>query len=78
MFQFAKFEKFKERRLAIELGYNFMIVDPWITNALPSPNPNALSPLKESFLLNSLASDEFILFDSIEHGGRMNNVENLN
>jgi hypothetical protein len=37
MFQFAKFEKFKERRLAIELGYNFMIVDPWITNALPFP-----------------------------------------
>ena len=31
MFQFAKFEKSKERRLATELGYGFPIGDPWIT-----------------------------------------------
>ncbi|KAL5072120.1 hypothetical protein RYX36_023007 [Vicia faba] len=30
MFQFAKFEKSKERRLAAELGYGFPIGDPWI------------------------------------------------
>ncbi|KAI3758168.1 hypothetical protein L6452_05720 [Arctium lappa] len=32
MFQFAKFEKSKERRLATELGYGFPIGDPWITD----------------------------------------------
>ncbi|KAK6803123.1 hypothetical protein RDI58_000907 [Solanum bulbocastanum] len=32
MFQFAKFEKSKERRLATELGYSFQIGDPWITD----------------------------------------------
>ena len=40
MFQFAKFEKSKERRLATELGYGFPIGDPWITDAL-SPWPFA-------------------------------------
>nr|GEX08032.1 ribonuclease H-like domain-containing protein [Tanacetum cinerariifolium] len=34
MFQFAKFENSKERRLATELGYGFPIGDPWITNDL--------------------------------------------
>ncbi|CAD5336193.1 unnamed protein product (mitochondrion) [Arabidopsis thaliana] len=34
MFQFAKFSKSKERRLATELGYGFPIGDPWITDAL--------------------------------------------
>nr|GLL16982.1 hypothetical protein NitaMp027 [Ipomoea trifida] len=34
MFQFAKFEKSKERRLATELGYGFPIGDPWITDAI--------------------------------------------
>ncbi|GKF40765.1 hypothetical protein Tco_0124107, partial [Tanacetum coccineum] len=32
MFQFAKFEKSKERRLATELRYGFLIGDPWITD----------------------------------------------
>lgn len=50
MFQFAKFEKSKERRLATELGYGFPIGDPWITDAL---SPHGLSPLKASFLLNA-------------------------
>ncbi|GKB50586.1 hypothetical protein Tco_0901339 [Tanacetum coccineum] len=31
IFQFAKFEKSKERRLATKLGYGFLIGDPWIT-----------------------------------------------
>ncbi|KAK9285512.1 hypothetical protein L1049_024706 [Liquidambar formosana] len=35
MFQFAKFEKSKERRLATELGYGFPIGDPWITDEYP-------------------------------------------
>ncbi|CBI20434.3 unnamed protein product, partial [Vitis vinifera] len=35
MFQFAKFEKSKERRLATELGYGFLIGDPWITFIYP-------------------------------------------
>ena len=47
MFQFAKFEKSKERRLATELGYGFPIGDPWITDAL---SPHGLSPLKASVL----------------------------
>ncbi|KAL8096784.1 hypothetical protein AgCh_037662 [Apium graveolens] len=38
MFQFAKFEKSKERRLATELGYGFPIGDPWITDGI-SPWP---------------------------------------
>src|ERR1044072_1069765 len=40
MFQFAKFEKSKERRLAAELGYGFPIGDPWITDGI-SPWPFA-------------------------------------
>ncbi|KAA0066844.1 putative mitochondrial protein [Cucumis melo var. makuwa] len=40
MFQFAKFEKSKERRLATELGYGFPIGDPWITDEI-SPWPFA-------------------------------------
>ncbi|GKC07624.1 hypothetical protein Tco_0999234, partial [Tanacetum coccineum] len=40
MFQFAKFEKFKERRLATELGYGFPVRDPWITDGI-SPWPFA-------------------------------------
>ncbi|KAG8384261.1 hypothetical protein BUALT_Bualt04G0099900 [Buddleja alternifolia] len=40
MFQFAKFEKSKERRLATELGYGFPIGDPWITGGI-SPWPFA-------------------------------------
>ena len=40
MFQFAKFEKSKERRLATELGYGFPIGDPWITDGI-SPWPFA-------------------------------------
>ncbi|GKA48008.1 hypothetical protein Tco_0740966 [Tanacetum coccineum] len=40
MFQFAKFEKSKERRLAAELGYGFPIRDPWITDGI-SPWPFA-------------------------------------
>nr|GEV66759.1 ATP synthase F1 subunit 1, mitochondrial [Tanacetum cinerariifolium] len=39
-FQFAKFEKSKERRLATELGYGFSIEDPWITDGI-SPWPFA-------------------------------------
>ncbi|KAL0315044.1 UNVERIFIED_CONTAM: putative mitochondrial protein [Sesamum calycinum] len=39
MFQFAKFEKSKERRLATELGYGFPIGDPWITDGLASIGP---------------------------------------
>ncbi|KAI5664237.1 hypothetical protein M9H77_23560 [Catharanthus roseus] len=38
MFQFAKFEKSKKRRLATELGYGFPIRDPWITDGI-SPWP---------------------------------------
>ncbi|KAJ0802413.1 hypothetical protein HanPI659440_Chr03g0128701 [Helianthus annuus] len=38
MFQFAKFEKSQERRLATELGYGFPIGDPWITDGI-SPWP---------------------------------------
>ncbi|PHU21807.1 hypothetical protein BC332_06914 [Capsicum chinense] len=34
MFQFAKFEMYKERRLATELGYDFLIGDPWITDSI--------------------------------------------
>ncbi|GKB47685.1 hypothetical protein Tco_0898438 [Tanacetum coccineum] len=34
MFQSAKFEKSKERRLAMKLGYGFPIEDPWITDNL--------------------------------------------
>jgi len=62
MFQFAKFEKSKERRLATELGYGFPIGDPWITDAL---SPHGLSPLKASFLLNARASIQCILFDLV-------------
>ncbi|KAL9156209.1 hypothetical protein ABFS82_09G059300 [Erythranthe guttata] len=40
MFQFAKFEKSKECRLATELGYGFPIGDPWITDGI-SPWPFA-------------------------------------
>ncbi|KAL8245887.1 hypothetical protein R6Q59_007103 [Mikania micrantha] len=40
MFQFAKFEKSKEHRLATELGYGFPIGDPWITDGI-SPWPFA-------------------------------------
>ena len=40
MFQFAKFEKSKERRLATELGYGFPIGDPCITDGI-SPWPLA-------------------------------------
>nr|GEX79527.1 putative mitochondrial protein [Tanacetum cinerariifolium] len=40
MFQFAKFEKSKEHRLATELGYGFSIRDPWITDGI-SPWPFA-------------------------------------
>ncbi|KAK4414730.1 putative mitochondrial protein [Sesamum alatum] len=40
MFQFAKFEKSKECRLAMELGYGFPIGDPWITDGI-SPWPFA-------------------------------------
>ena len=40
MFQFAKFSKSKERRLAAELGYGFPIGDPWITDGI-SPWPFA-------------------------------------
>ncbi|KAL8089058.1 hypothetical protein AgCh_038717 [Apium graveolens] len=40
MFQFAKFEKSKERRLPTELGYGFPIGDPWITDGI-SPWPFA-------------------------------------
>ncbi|KAL1544356.1 hypothetical protein AAHA92_21221 [Salvia divinorum] len=40
MFQFAKFEKSKELRLATELGYGFPIGDPWITHGI-SPWPFA-------------------------------------
>ena len=40
MFQFAKFAKSKERRLATELGYGFPIGDPWITDGI-SPWPFA-------------------------------------
>ncbi|KAK7375965.1 hypothetical protein VNO78_35281 [Psophocarpus tetragonolobus] len=40
MFQFAKFLKSKERRLAAELGYGFPIGDPWITDGI-SPWPFA-------------------------------------
>jgi hypothetical protein len=61
MFQFAKFEKSKERRLATELGYGFPIGDPWITDTL---SPHGLSPRKASFLLNARASIQCILFVS--------------
>ncbi|GKD17043.1 hypothetical protein Tco_1206201 [Tanacetum coccineum] len=44
MFQFAKFEKSKERRLAIELRYGFPIRDPWITDGI-SPWPFAFESL---------------------------------
>ncbi|GJW17539.1 hypothetical protein Tco_0024975 [Tanacetum coccineum] len=40
MFQFAKFEKSKEHRLATKLGYGFPIEDPWITDGI-SPWPFA-------------------------------------
>jgi len=66
MFQFAKFEKSKERRLATELGYGFPIGDPWITDAL---SPHGLSPLKASFLLNARASIQCILFDLVPYVG---------
>ncbi|KAL3516769.1 hypothetical protein ACH5RR_023671 [Cinchona calisaya] len=47
MFQFAKFEKSKERRLATELGYGFPIGDPWITDGVsqwPFASESGLSP----------------------------------
>lgn len=69
MFQFAKFEKSKERRLATELGYGFPIGDPWITDAL---SPHGLSPLKASFLLNARASIQCMIFDSFHICGRLN------
>ncbi|KZV17587.1 hypothetical protein F511_22331 [Dorcoceras hygrometricum] len=40
MFQFAKFEKSKECRLATELEYGFPIGDPWIKDGI-SPWPFA-------------------------------------
>nr|GEX87774.1 putative mitochondrial protein [Tanacetum cinerariifolium] len=46
MFQFAKFEKSKERRLATELGYGFPIKDSWITDSI-SPWPFASESVKE-------------------------------
>lgn len=69
MFQFAKFEKSKERRLATELGYGFPIGDPWITDAL---SPHGLSPLQASFLLNARASIQCMIFDSFFICGRLN------
>ena len=60
MFQFAKFSKSKERRLAAELGYGLPIGDPWITDGI-SPWPFA----KASFLLNARASIQCILFDLV-------------
>ncbi|KAA0066854.1 putative mitochondrial protein [Cucumis melo var. makuwa] len=58
MFQFAKFEKSKERRLAKELGYSFPIRDPWITDEI-SPWPFA----SESVLPSQCrASIQCILF----------------
>ena len=47
MFQFAKFEKSKERRLATELGYGFPIGDPWITDGI-SPWPFAFESVLPS------------------------------
>ncbi|KAA0031848.1 putative mitochondrial protein [Cucumis melo var. makuwa] len=61
MFQFAKFEKFKERRLATELGYGFPIVDPWITDEI-SPWPFASESV---LLLNLWASIQCILFYTV-------------
>ncbi|KAL0286637.1 UNVERIFIED_CONTAM: putative mitochondrial protein [Sesamum angustifolium] len=61
MFQFAKFEKSKERRLATELGYGFPIGDPWITDGI-SPWPFA----SESVLPSQCpASIQCILFDLV-------------
>lgn len=37
-FQFVKFEKFKQCKLAMELGYGFPIGEPWITDDI-SPWP---------------------------------------
>ncbi|KAJ0693725.1 hypothetical protein HanPI659440_Chr15g0600511 [Helianthus annuus] len=45
MFQFTKFEKSKERRLATELGYGFPIGDPWITDDI-SPWPFASESIR--------------------------------
>jgi hypothetical protein len=64
VFQFAKFEKSKERRLATELGYGFSIGNPRITDAL---SPHGLLPLKAFFLLNAWASIQCMIFDSVEH-----------
>ncbi|KAJ6859813.1 hypothetical protein NC651_036194 [Populus alba x Populus x berolinensis] len=47
MFQFAKFEKSKERRLATELGDGFPIGDPWITDGI-SPWPFAFESVLPS------------------------------
>ena len=47
MFQFAKFEKSKERRRDTELGYGFPIGDPWITDGI-SPWPFASSSVLPS------------------------------
>lgn len=47
MFQFAKFSKSKERRLATELGYGFPIGDPWITDGI-SPWPFAFESVLPS------------------------------
>ncbi|WOH11465.1 hypothetical protein DCAR_0830952 [Daucus carota subsp. sativus] len=71
MFQFAKFEKSKERRLATELGYGFPIGDPWITDGI-SPWPFASVP-KDSqnrnseILGSSLTSMKFI--NEVVNGG---------
>ena len=56
MFQFAKFEKSKERRLATELGYGFPIGDPWITDvpmAFPSKGDHGKKELCESLRMRS-------------------------
>ena len=58
MFQFAKFEKSKERRLATELGYGFPIGDPWITDGI-SPWPFASESKRPSFSMPGHPSNAF-------------------
>ncbi|XLT04655.1 hypothetical protein HN51_058901 [Arachis hypogaea] len=56
MFQFAKFSKSKERRLAAKLGYGFPIGDPWITDGYTSDTLNT-NPISKKVKATTSPSD---------------------
>ena len=69
IFQFVKFEKSKEHRLATKLGHGFSIGGPWITNG----THHGLLPLKASILLNAPKIHQMHFFKPYFKGPRKPN-----